>query len=328
MPTSAASTPQHRQSSNAPLEVRVGAIRELTPRVRELTLESTGGPLPGFSAGSHIQVVLPLPGRTLRNAYSLTGDPNERRHYRIAVYRRSDSRGGSAWLHSQLAIGDRLGIGLPSNLFALHPLARHQVLVAGGIGITPFLAYAAELLARGASFELHYSFRGRDNGAYLTYLAELLGPRLHGYDSSAGQRLDVTRLLAGQPLGSHVYVCGPQGLIDALRSQSLALGWPAGRVHFEVFAAPQPGVPFSVQLKRDGRRLQVGADESLLEALEAAGVALPNLCRGGVCGQCRTHYLDGEVEHRDHYLTAAERGHALMPCVSRGGCHRPLLLDL
>ena len=66
--------------------------------------------------------------------------------------------------------------------------------------------------------------------------------------------------------------------------------------------------------------------QSLLEALEGAGVEVPSLCRGGVCGQCQTRYLKGEVEHRDHVLDAGERAGSLMPCVSRG-CG-PILLDL
>ncbi len=97
-------------------------------------------------------------------------------------------------------------------------------------------------------------------------------------------------------------------------------------MHWEAFAAPEPGLPFRVELARSGRQLEVAAEQSLLEALEAADVDVPNLCRGGVCGQCQTRYLKGEVEHRDHFLDASERASSLMPCVSRG-CG-PILLDL
>jgi ferredoxin-NADP reductase len=231
-------------------------------------------------------------------------------------------------MHERVAVGDRLQLSLPHNLFPLHSQASHHVLVAGGIGITPFMAYIAELQARGASFELHYAFRGRLTDAYVEELAERLGERLHAYDSSAGQRLDLAALLAGQPLGTHLYACGPQRLLDGLREQARALGWADSRVHWEAFAAPEPGLPFRVELARSGRHIEVPADLSLLEALEAAGVELPNLCRGGVCGQCATRYLAGAVEHRDHYLDEGQRADSLMPCVSRGSCASPLLLDL
>lgn len=313
---------------SAMIEVQVTAVRQLTPVVREFSFAALDGTLPGFSCGSHVQVVLPIEGRTLRNAYSLLGDPRETGVYRIAVRLQEASRGGSRYLHEQVRVGDRLQIGAPSNLFALHSQARHHILVAGGIGITPFMAYLAELEAQGASFELHYAYRSGLTDAYAAELRERLGERFHGYDAAAGQRLDCTSLFAGKPLGSHLYVCGPQRLLDELKVLAAAHGWSAGRLHWEAFAAPEPGQPFTVELARSGQRLQVPGDHSLLEALEAAGVEVPNLCRGGVCGQCTTRYLSGEVEHRDHYLDEQQRGAALMPCVSRGGCSGTLLLDL
>ncbi|WAJ38811.1 PDR/VanB family oxidoreductase [Pseudomonas sp. GOM7] len=313
---------------SAMIEVQVTEVRQLTPVVREFSFRAVDGTLPGFSCGSHVQVILPTGGRTLRNAYSLLGDPRDSGVYRIAVRLQEASRGGSRYLHEQVRVGDRLQIGAPSNLFALHSQARHHILVAGGIGITPFMAYLAELEAQGASFELHYAYRSGLTDAYASELRERLGERFHGYDAATGERLDCTSLFAGKPLGSHLYVCGPQRLLDELKVLAAAHGWSAGRLHWEAFAAPEPGQPFTVELARSGQRLQVPGDHSLLEALEAAGVEVPNLCRGGVCGQCTTRYLSGEVEHRDHYLDEQQRGAALMPCVSRGGCSGTLLLDL
>lgn len=305
------------------IAVRVAQTHLLTPVVRELLLEPLSGSLPAFSAGSHVQVHLPN-GR--RNAYSLLGDPAQTRHYRIAVRRQSQSRGGSHFIHDELDVGDRLTISPPANLFPLHSKARLHLLIAAGIGITPFMAYCAELTRQGQAFELHYACRPGISDAYLDTLRELLGSRLHVY-ASPTRRLDLNRLLGKRPLGTHVYACGPQTLIDALREQSQALGWPASRVHWEAFAAPEPGVPFAVHLARSGRQLQVNAEDSLLEALEAAGVEVPNLCRGGVCGQCQTAYIDGSVEHRDLFLSDHERNTYLMPCVSRS-CGGALVLDI
>lgn len=308
---------------SALLDVRVAAARLITPVIREICLEPLAGPLPGFSAGSHVQLQLP---NGLRNAYSLLSDPLDCRRYRIAVRRQDNSRGGSRYLHEQLQVGDALRISAPANLFPLQGQARLHILVAGGIGITPLLAYCLELLRRGAQFELHYAFRTGLSDAYVGPLRELIGARLHCYDSPQ-RRLDLGQVLRDRPLGSHVYACGPQRLLLDLREQAAALGWRDSRVHWEAFAAPEPGVAFRVELARSGRQLEVDAEQSLLEALEAAGVEVPNLCRGGVCGQCQTRYLKGEVEHRDHYLTPDERAASLMPCVSRG-CGSPILLDL
>ncbi|WAH61158.1 PDR/VanB family oxidoreductase [Pseudomonas silvicola] len=309
------------------MAVRVSAARLLTPLIRELTLSPISGTLPAFSAGSHVQVQLQVGSHSVRNAYSLTGDPAEQHHYRIAVRLEADSRGGSQYIHQQLAVGDELNISAPANLFALHAPARHHLLIAGGIGITPFMAHVAALQARDASFELHFAYRGGLSDAYLAPLQQALGERLHCYDASLGQRLDLAKLLASQPLGSHLYTCGPQRLLDAVREQAQRLGWPRAKVHWEAFSSAAPGEPFAVHLARSNRHLQVAGEQSLLEALEAAGLDIPNLCRGGVCGQCVTRHLGGDVEHRDLYLTCDEQAHSLMPCVSRG-CGKPLVLDL
>ena len=231
---------------SAMLEVQVTAVRQLTPVVREFTFAALDGSLPGFSCGSHVQVVLPTEGRTLRNAYSLLSDPRDRGAYRIAVRLQDDSRGGSRYLHERVRVGDRLQIGAPSNLFALHSQARHHILVAGGIGITPFMAYLSELQAQGASFELHYAYRSGLTDAYANELRERLGGRFRGYDAAAGERLHCAELFSGKPLGSHLYVCGPQRLLDELKTLAECHGWSAGRLHWEAFAAPEPGEPFKL----------------------------------------------------------------------------------
>lgn len=312
---------------SAALEVQVVEARLLTPVIREFTLASRSGRLPGFSSGSHVQVHLPLAERPLRNAYSLISDPADTRHYRIAVRLQEDSRGGSRYLHQQVQVGDCLRISPPANLFALHSTARQHILIAGGIGITPFMAYLSALEQRGADFELHYAYRKHLTDAYADELQQRLGSRLHRYDSSHGVALDLAAILSGRPLGSHVYVCGPQRLLLGVREQAKALGWPPGRVHWEAFSAAEPGQPFSLELARSGRRIQVSAEQSLLEALEAAGLEIPNLCRGGVCGQCVTRHLKGDIDHRDSVLSSTEQAEFLMPCVSRG-CGSAVLLDL
>lgn len=305
-----------------PLQVQVSATRMLTQAVREFTFTPCSGHLPAFSPGSHVQVHLPLATGTLRNAYSLTSDPADNRHYRIAVRLQEHSRGGSRFLHREVQVGDTLQLSAPANLFALHSTASLHILIAGGIGITPFMAYIAALEQRQANFELHYVYRQGQSDAYVDELQQRLGTRLHTYN----QRPDLNHILRQRPLGSHVYSCGPQPLLDAVRQQANALGWPAQRVHWEAFSAAQPGQPFDVNLLHSARQLRVGAEQSLLEALEAAGLNVPNLCRGGVCGQCKVRHNGGAIEHRDSFLSHAEQAEFLMPCVSRG--HPCVSLDL
>jgi len=311
------------------LQVRVSTIREVAPLIREFTLEPEEGHLPAFSPGSHVQVIMPDGVREIRNAYSLCGDPRDTSRYRIAVRLQENSRGGSRFMHTRVNVGDRLRVTPPANFFAPATKGVRHLLIAGGVGITPFMSYIPELERQGALFELHYLYRSSQTGAYHEELEARLGNRFSGYDSEKGERCDLSALLLGREPGTHVYICGPESLIEGVCSTARALGWPESLIHFEAFAAPEPGEPFQVSLARSDRVIEVGADESLLEALERAGVTVPNLCRGGVCGQCVTPVVEGAVDHRDHFLSVDEKraNHCVMPCVSRAiGKH--LTLDL
>ncbi|GLO55100.1 ferredoxin--NADP(+) reductase [Pseudomonas putida] len=308
---------------SAIFDVRVADIRILTPVIREYQLQATSGDLPAFSAGSHIQLLLP---GGQRNAYSLIGDPIHSDCYRIAVRQQERSRGGSSYIHQSLEVGAALKITSPANLFALNRHAGEHILVAAGIGITPFLAYSKELLRAGQAFELHYAYRQGYSDAYLENLRGELGERLHEYPSGK-RRLDVKTLLQHRSLSTHIYACGPQHLVADLKEGARQSGWSPNRVHWEAFASAEPGQAFEVVLARSNLQLHVTSNESLLEALERSGVKLPNLCRGGVCGLCQTRWLQGDVEHRDMFLTSEERESYLMPCVSRG-CGSPIVLDI
>lgn len=212
-------------------------------------------------------------------------------------------------------------ISYPINLFPLDSRARKHLMIAGGIGITPFLAQIAQLSAHGGRFELHYSARSRALGAYMDRLTAAHPAQVHCTFDDEKQVIDLKRVLSMQPLGTHLYVCGPKGMITWVLTTAAAMGWPAHALHHEEFLAPGTGLPFTVDLAASGKTITVGTAQSLLEAMEAAGVDAPYLCRGGACGQCETNVLacDGTILHRDHWLTAEDRaaGHKIMPCVSR-----------
>jgi ferredoxin-NADP reductase len=314
------------------LAVIVTRIERVTPLIKHFTLASLDGePLPAFSGGSHIIVVLHAPSRTHRNPYSLLSSPRCLETYEFAVRRMEESRGGSHHLHDRIEVGSRLDIAHPVNLFGLDKRARKQLLIAGGVGITPMLAQLEDLRGGPVPFEIHYAVRAPQHAAFAQRLRERAGECVRIYEGSAGQRLDIDALLTDQPLGTHVYACGPAGLIDAVVATARNLGWPDSHIHWERFAAPPVGDAFEAYLARSGISVRVPPDRSLMESIEAAGVEVPYLCRGGVCGFCRTRVLelDGELQHNDHFLSDAERDRAasIMPCVSRARCRR-LVLEL
>lgn len=319
-------------SGGVELKVRVAEIEQATNTVKRFRLAPVSGePLPTYSAGAHVIVTMESDGRRIKNPYSLIDRAEDGSSYRIGVLRTPDSRGGSKFMHETVEVGTELTIAMPVNLFPIVRTGHKHILVAGGIGVTPIHAMAAELKRRSAPYEIHYAMRSAAHGAFVEELAAAHGDKLRVYRDDAQEIIRVDEILAHQPLGTHLYVCGPEGMIDAILKGGREAGWPDENLHSERFLSPAGGEPFSVVLQKAGITCEVRADQSLLEAIEEAGVDAPFLCRGGACGQCETEVVscDGELAHHDHYLTEEEHasGRKIMICVSRLK-GRELVLDL
>ncbi|WP_112312458.1 PDR/VanB family oxidoreductase [Pseudogemmobacter bohemicus] len=297
----------------------VVAVNSLIKRFR--FVREDGGLMPGFSGGAHTVVEMDDNGTRRLNAYSLMSDPADTSGYEISVRRDDTGRGGSLFMHNGVKPGMKMVISQPVNLFGLDLRAKKHLMIAGGIGITPFIAQMAQLDSLGHRFELHYAMRDRELGAYMKELSARHGERVHAYYDLEKQAIDLANLLKIQPLGTHLYVCGPKGMINWVLSTAKAMGWPKGALHSEEFLAPPVGEAFKVELSRSKITVEVGPTQSMLEALEAAGVDAPYLCRGGACGQCecRVTASDGEILHYDHWLSDEQKAAKthIMPCVSR-----------
>ncbi|MGO3456002.1 MAG: PDR/VanB family oxidoreductase [Marinomonadaceae bacterium] len=316
--------------SNSQLMVKVDSIKQVAPTIKEFVLTAINNEvLLPFSPGSHVVVTMQDGEVKRRNPYSLLGDPLDTQQYKIAVRLQDQSRGGSVFMHDSVHEGDELSISAPSNLFAPYWRAKKHVLFAGGVGITPFMSFLPDLLRRGEEVELHYMFHSTKTGAYLEELTALLGEKLICYDSDQAERCNVSQVMSTQPLGTHLYVCGPEALLAGIQESANKQGWPASAIHFEAFTAPAAGKAFVVELKRSKRNIEVKADTTMLEALEAANVDIQSSCRSGVCGRCFTTVLDGTIEHRDDFLSTLEKSqqNCVMPCVSRSA-NGTLVLDL
>lgn len=308
--------------------VRVASIRQVAIDIRSYDLLAADGrPLAPFAAGSHVDVH--VPGCFVRQ-YSLCGDPRVPNRYSIAVKKELAGRGGSASMHDEVEVGSVLGMTGPRNHFPLASHARHSVFIAGGIGITPIYAMIQSLDIAREDWELHYCARSEEHAAFYPELRELSSTRVHGYFSEV-PILDTTELLRVRPDSTHLYCCGPQGLMKAVGAAGAH--WEEGSVHFEWFAAPAtdrgPNRPFEVVLSRSGLVLTVPSDRSILQIVREHGVEVPSACEEGLCGTCETRVLAGDPEHRDMLLSHAERAAncSMMICVSRANSAR-LELDL
>jgi ferredoxin-NADP reductase len=311
-------------SAGTAIPVRVTKIDNVANDIKRFRLERLdGNPLPTFSAGAHVIVSMRDGGVLRRNPYSLMSSPHQTAAYEISVLRVVDSRGGSTFMHDRLREGDELVISHPVNLFAADQRGRKHILFAGGIGITPFLAMMAQFDRDNVAFELHYGMRSREHGAYWKDLIDRYGAhRIKVYFNSEDQLIPAASIMDHQPLGTHAYVCGPERMMDFVLTTAREAGWPKENIHSERFLAAMSGKPFDVELVRSGIMVRVGDHQSILDAVEAAGIDAPYLCRGGACGQCETLVVGcngGALSHHDVYLSAAEKasGQKVMICVSR-----------
>jgi ferredoxin-NADP reductase len=313
------------------MDVTVRSAEQVTPRIKSFELvDPAGAQLPEFTAGSHVDVTLP---NGLVRSYSLLNDSRERDRYVIAVLREEAGGGGSAWVHESLSPGDLISITEPQNRFEIDEGGDHNFLIAGGIGITPILSMAERFDELGIDFKLYYCTRNREETAFAERIEARFAGR-HVFHHDQGLRelsLDVDALLADRQPGTHVYVCGPPGLIAAVRNA--ARDWPKGTVHFELFGAgriqmPTENRPFDVHLKRRNVTLHVPAERSILEVLAENDVRVRSICRDGYCEACTTRYVAGKVEHRDSVLDDDDRKTFLQVCVSRALPGERLVLDL
>lgn len=293
-----------------------------------LTLVSASvQPLPDFTPGAHIDVVIPGCGK---RQYSLCSDRKDAQRYEICVRLDQDSTGGSRWLHQNLEAGDQLLISAPRNHFPL-PDAPRTLLFAAGIGLTPLLMMAETLADRQADFTLHLYLKHCDELAFAGRL-EQLGDRVVIHYSSEGDSLrqrvptDLT-----QPHNSVLVSCGPAGFMEHLHQLAVENGWNISQLYSERFkpvlaAQSLSGGAFEVEIASSGARYAIAASQTIAEVLEEAGIGIELSCEQGMCGACITGVLTGVPDHRDQVLSQKERAanDCIVLCCSRA--HSPLLV--
>lgn len=283
--------------------------------------------LPDWAPGAHIDLLLP---GGLTRQYSLCGDRWDPYTWSVAVLRELGGRGGSAYVHDTLAVGDLIGVAGPRNNFRLVPAERY-LFIAGGIGITPLLPMMQQADLMGTPWQLLYGGRTRASMGFLEQV-EAYGDRVVVRPQDEFGLLDVTGVVDAQPDGTKVYCCGPGPLLDAVCAH--CAGWAAGQLRIERFvpmdlSAPEQQESFEVVLKRSGGTVTVEPAMTVLDAVARAGVNVLSSCRQGTCGTCETTVLAGHVDHRDSLLDDAERSadDCMFICVSRARSDR-LVLDL
>jgi len=313
------------------LTVKVSKRSQEAEGVISLELvDPAGKELPVFSAGSHIDFHLPSTGNVRQ--YSLWNDPSETHRYCLGILLDPQSRGGSLEIHGAVKEGDLIKISQPRNHFHLQEAPDSFILLAGGIGVTPILSMAQRLQTLGKNFELHYCSKNEERTAFLDMIKNSpFSNKVSFHFDNAGdeQLLDIPSLVSSQPAGANLYVCGPQGFMEAVIDA--ASSWDPSTIHREYFTVKESHEDddsFKVMINSSGQVIDIPEEATITEVLEQHGINIPVSCEQGVCGTCMTQVVEGEIEHHDYYLTDPEKdaGDVIIACCSRA--KGTLVLDL
>jgi len=309
------------------LSLRLTSIRYAAADINLYELRrADNAPLPPVAPGAHIDVHLP---NGIMRQYSLVTADGDPCAYVVGIKRDRASRGGSSFIHDRLRVGQTLEVGGPRNNFPLDETARHTVLVAGGIGITPIWAMAQRLHKLGRSFELHYACRARHEAAFVEQIMALPTAHLHVDDEQHGKPLDIAAIVAGASHDAHYYCCGPLPMLDAYEAATASV--TAAQVHAEYFAPKAAAAcdgNFTVELHRTGQTFAIPHGKTILQVLREAGVAAPYSCEEGICGACQVRVVAGTPDHRDSVLSERDKqsGETMLICCS-GSKSDKLVID-
>lgn len=303
------------------MRATVASTRDLTPTIRLFELQPAGR-LPAWTPGAHVRVRVTIDGRPAVRCYSLIDDGSGDARLRIAVKLSENGLGGSRAMWA-LRPGEGIEISGPDNHFELGLAAPSYTLVAGGVGITPLLGMARFLARSGRPLHFHYSVRSREEAAFAELLRSWHGEAFHLCVENESGRLDFAQIIEPIPAEGELYFCGPIGMLEAARKAWEAGGRPASLLRYESFASSghYANQSFTAVLPRFGRELQVPAHQTLLSALEEAGIEVLADCRRGECGLCAVDILscDAPVDHRDVFFSEEQKAgnRKLCACVSR-----------
>lgn len=319
-------------SDQTPVELLVRSVTWAAEGVVTLDLvDPEGRRLPAWEAGAHIDLVLPS---GLIRQYSLCGDLNDHRTYRIGVLRDANSRGGSIEIHDTALVGRRLAVRGPRNHFALVDAPR-LLFLAGGIGVTPMIPMLQEAERRGTPWHMVYGGRSRRTMAFLDEIARRTDGTYEVITEEETGYPDFDKILSGVDDATAVYCCGPTAMIEVVEKKCAQYLEP-GQLHIERFtvaptdenAEPEDNDSFEVELARAGVTLTVPPDRSLLRTVLDVVPTFLYSCEEGYCGTCEAQCLDGEPDHRDTVLSDEEKAEGkIMLCVSRAKSKR-LVLDI
>jgi ferredoxin-NADP reductase len=286
------------------VRARVVGVHQETPDVATVTLRPNGN-WPGFVAGQYVQVGIEVDGARRTRCFSLSGSAHRPDGLLTLTVKQHPTGHVARFLRTTARPGTVVTLSPPDGTFTL-PARRPDrlLLISGGSGITPVMSMLRTLLDeghRGRVTFLHYARTAAD----VPFAAELdrIAARhrnvdvLRAHTRAGGGELSgryAPEHLRGVDPAAAAYVCGPVGLVDAVRET-----WPGRPPRVEFFKPPAPapeagGPTGEIRFTATGRGVP-NTGRTLLEQAEAAGLTPAFGCRMGICHSCVRRKSAGHV---------------------------------
>ncbi|ACS39680.1 MULTISPECIES: 2Fe-2S iron-sulfur cluster-binding protein [Methylorubrum] len=325
-------------------KLRVAAIFPEATGVKTFRLRDPGGgPIPfTFVPGQFLTYSAEIDGKLVRRSYTIASSAAQTAYVETTI-KREEPGIFSDHMHDHVVEGDLVDVMGPSGVFTFTGAeADSVVLIGGGVGITPLMAAIRYLddtcwpgeifLVYGAQTTAHFIFRDeleyRQRRMRNLHVAATMA-RAAG-TTWMGAEGHITKEFLAQSVPNiakrRVHLCGPPGMMEAMKKLLAELGVPPEQVKTEAFgpalgAVPPPGATViapigapspapagappppaaigpataTIRFARSNKTAPLPPDRSVLEVSEDIGVNIDYSCRVGICGVCKTQLLEGKV---------------------------------
>ena len=320
------------------MEVELTAVRPLSANMTELTFRRVDETaFPFFRAGQYVSLQAEVDGSLVSRPYSIASSPRDALAGKLVL---GIERAGffSVYLCTRAKPGDRLRMTEPSGEFHYETLRdKHRIVgIAGGSGITPLLSMARSMAEGDEDYEMTLFYGARDTRhlAYSAELADLAVKGLRVVQVLSDEEKDGYEhgFISAQLMEKYVdltdvtfFLCGPQAMYNFVLKELEPYHLPLKAVHKDAtccgaldLEAPRT-FRLTVHMRDAVHTVDAREDETLLTAMERAGLDAPNKCRAGGCGFCHSKWLKGEfriADGRDGRREADRKFGFIHPCVT------------
>lgn len=309
------------------IPAKIAAIREENKDVRTFTLVPSGSVnvFPYFRAGQYITLTANIEASRITRAYSLSSSPKQAL---AGIYEVTVSRAGlfSSWLIDQATVGTELLLGEPSGDFCHDNLrdADTVIAIAGGCGITPFRSMINAILDGSEDYRmiLIYGARTRSDIIFKKELETLSDERIRVITVLSDEKAEgyehgfITADILKKyvPETASYFMCGPDAMYSFVKNELKKMEIAGKYIRHEHNAVGNRSIDnprlFDLKVHMRDQIYSVPAleNETLMVAMERAGLVAPSRCRSGICGFCHSKLISGSytVLQEHEYRRAAD----------------------